>query len=123
MVFCQTFPSISLRLDSRRTFGRLFSAGVLERPFPRCLHSLTVARFALARCDSLGDHVLTCKQHTGSIRGHNHLRDMVASLSRDSKIGPVRVNHAAVPIPAVASASVLHAAAIGGSVVGVVGPL
>jgi len=43
--------------------------------------------------DPLGDHVLTCKQHTGSIRGHNYLMDVVASLSRDSKIGPVRVNH------------------------------
>ena len=43
--------------------------------------------------DPLGDHVLTCKQHTGSIRGHNHLMDVVASVSRDSKIGPVRVNH------------------------------
>jgi len=43
--------------------------------------------------DPLGDHVLTCKQHTGSIRGHNHLMDVVACLSRDSKIGPVRVNH------------------------------
>ena len=43
--------------------------------------------------DPLGDHVLTCKQHTGSIRGHNHLMDVVVSLSRDSKISPVRVNH------------------------------
>ena len=43
--------------------------------------------------DPLSDHVLTCKQHTGCIRGHNHLMDVVASLSRDSKIGPVRVNH------------------------------
>ena len=43
--------------------------------------------------DPLGDHVLTCKQHTGSIRCHNHLMDVVASLSRDSKIDPVRVNH------------------------------
>ena len=43
--------------------------------------------------DPLGDYVLTCKQHTGSIRGHNHLMDVVAALSRDSKIGPVRVNH------------------------------
>jgi len=34
-----------------------------------------------------------------------------------------RVMSAAVPIPAVASASVLHATAVGGSVVGVVGPL
>jgi len=44
----------------------------------------------------LGDHVLTCKQHTGSILGHNHLMDvaaLVASLSRDSKISLVRVNH------------------------------
>ena len=43
--------------------------------------------------DPLGDHVLTCKQHTGSIRGHNHLMDVVASLSRDFKISPVRVSH------------------------------
>jgi len=43
--------------------------------------------------DPSGDHVLTCKQHAGSIRGHNHLMDVVASLSRDSKICPVRVNH------------------------------
>jgi len=43
--------------------------------------------------DPLGDHVLTCKQRTGSIRGHNHLMDVVARLSRDSKIGPVRFNH------------------------------
>jgi len=43
--------------------------------------------------DPLGDHVLTCKQHPGSIRGHNHLMDALACLSRDSKIGPVRVNH------------------------------
>ena len=34
-----------------------------------------------------------------------------------------RVTRAAVPIPAVASASVLHSAAFGGSVVGAVGPL
>ena len=41
--------------------------------------------------DPLGDHVLTCKQHTGSIRSHNH--GCGGILSRDSKIGPVRVNH------------------------------
>ena len=34
-----------------------------------------------------------------------------------------RVMRAAVPIPAVASASVFHSAAVVGSVVGVVGPL
>jgi len=34
-----------------------------------------------------------------------------------------RVMRAAVPIPAVAAASVLHSVAFGGSVVGVMGPL
>ena len=34
-----------------------------------------------------------------------------------------RVLRATVPIPAVAAASVLHSATVGGSVVGVVGPL
>ena len=34
-----------------------------------------------------------------------------------------RVMRAAVPIPAVSAASVLHSAAVGGSVVGDVGPL
>ena len=36
---------------------------------------------------------------------------------------PHAVMRATVPIPALASASVLHSAAVGGSVVGVVGPL
>jgi len=43
--------------------------------------------------DPLGDHVLTCKKHTGSIHSHNHLMDVSANLARVSKIGPVRVNH------------------------------
>jgi len=49
LVFCRIFPRIRLRLVSCRTFGRLFSAGVLERPSPRCLPTLKVARFAPAR--------------------------------------------------------------------------
>ena len=55
-------------------------------------HSRTLCSCKMC-INPLGDHVLTCKQHTGSIRGHNHLKDVVASLSRDFKIGPVRVNH------------------------------
>jgi hypothetical protein len=43
--------------------------------------------------DPLGDHVLCCKQQTGSICGHNHLMDVLAMLARASNIGPVRVNH------------------------------
>ena len=49
LVFGRTFPRISWRLVSRRMFGRLFSAGVSERPSPRCLPMLKVARYALAR--------------------------------------------------------------------------
>ena len=55
-------------------------------------HSRTLCSCKMG-IDLLGDHVLTCKQHTGSIRSHDHLMDVVASLSHDSKIGPVRVNH------------------------------
>jgi len=40
-----------------------------------------------------------------------------------SAAAPRRVMHAAVPIPVVVDVSVLHSAAVGGSVVGVVGPL
>jgi len=39
--------------------------------------------------DPLVAHVLTCKQHTGSICGNNNLMDVVARF----KICPVRVNH------------------------------
>jgi len=71
-------------------FCRSFGA-----PIPKMLahaHSRTLCSCKMCT-NPLGDHVLTCEQHTGSIRGHNHLMDVVASLSRDSKIGPVRVNH------------------------------
>jgi len=71
-------------------FCRSFGA-----PIPRMLahsHSRTLCSCKMC-IDPLGDRVLTCKQHTGSTRGHNHLKNVVASLSRDSKIGPVRVNH------------------------------
>jgi len=54
-------------------------------------HSRTLCSCKMC-IDPLGDHVLTCKQHTGSIHSHNHLMNVVASLSRDSKIGPVCVN-------------------------------
>jgi len=71
-------------------FYRSFGA-----PIPKMLaHAHSRMLCSCKMCiDPLGDHVLTCKQHTGSICGHNHLMDVVASLLRDSKIGPVRVNH------------------------------
>jgi len=71
-------------------FCRSFGA-----PIPKMLaHAHSRTLYSCKMCiDPLGDHVLTCKQHTGSIRGHNHLMDVLASLSRDAKIGPVRANH------------------------------
>ena len=66
------------------------AAGETQVPSPGA-HSRTLRSCKMC-IDPLGDHVLTCKQHTGSIRGHNHLMDVVASLSHDSKIGPVRVS-------------------------------
>jgi len=71
-------------------FCRSFGA-----PIPKMLahaHSRTLCSCKMC-INPFGDHVLTCKQYTGSIRGHNYLMDVVASLLRDSKIGPVRVNH------------------------------
>jgi len=42
---------------------------------------------------SLGDHVLTCRKHTGSICSHNYFIDVLANLARSSEIGSVRANH------------------------------
>jgi len=57
-------------------------------------HAQSRTKYSCKMCiDPLGDHVLCCKQHTGSIRGHNHLVDVLAMLARASNIGPVRVNH------------------------------
>jgi len=55
----------------------------LGAPIPNLLahahnHSLCSCKMCI---DPLGDHVLTCKQHTGAIRGHYHLMDVVASLT------------------------------------------
>ena len=51
--FCWNILSKSLELVAHQTFGRLFSAGVSERPSPRGLPTLTVARFAPVRCASI----------------------------------------------------------------------
>jgi len=72
-----------------------FSYRSFRVPIPKMLahaQSCTLCSCKMG-INPLGDHVLTCKQHTGSIHGHNHLMDVVARLSRDSKIGPVSVNH------------------------------
>ena len=51
--FMSEFARTSWRLFSHRMFDRLFSAGVSERPSPRCLPTLAVARFAPATCVSI----------------------------------------------------------------------
>jgi len=42
--------------------------------------------------DPQGDHVLTCKKHTGASQGHNHVMDVLAQLNRNTGYS-VRVNH------------------------------
>ena len=34
--------------------------------------------------DQYGDHVLTCKKHTGAIAGRDHVMNLSASLARNS---------------------------------------
>ena len=60
---------------------RVFSSGVRDAKVTMFLQKRKSTRYIRRETIS------------GSIRGHNHLMDVVASLSRDSKIGPVRVNH------------------------------
>jgi len=38
-----------------------------------------------------GDHVLTCKKHTGAMTGHDHVLKILAQLARNSSLR-VRVN-------------------------------
>jgi len=42
--------------------------------------------------DQYGDHVLTCKKHTGAIAGHDHVMNVSAQLARNSGLRE-RVNH------------------------------
>jgi len=41
--------------------------------------------------DQYGDHVLTCKKHTGAIAGHDHIMNVSAQLARNSGLR-VRIN-------------------------------
>ena len=54
-----------------------------EHPFHFC-----GKKFVL---DQYGDHVLTCKKHTGAIAGHDHVMNVTAQLARNSGL-KVRVN-------------------------------
>ena len=40
----------------------------------------------------MGDHVLSCKKHTGATRDHNHVMDVLTQLARNTGYF-VRVNH------------------------------
>jgi len=44
--------------------------------------------------DQYGDHVLTCKKHTGAIAGHDHVMNVAAQLARNSGL-KVRVSRKA----------------------------
>ena len=36
--------------------------------------------------DQYGDHVLTCKKHTGAITGHDHAMNVSAQMARNSSL-------------------------------------
>jgi len=45
--------------------------------------------------DQYGDHVLTCKKHTGAITGHDHVMNVLAQLACNSGLR-VRINRKVV---------------------------
>ena len=72
----------------------IFFCQALRAPIP-LLRAHAVARTQCA-CknfvlDQYGDHVLTCKKHTGAIAGHDHVMNVSAQLARNSGL-TVRVN-------------------------------
>jgi len=71
-----------------------FFCQALGAPIP-LLRAHAVARTQCA-CqkfvlDQYGDHVLTCKKHTGAITGHDHVMNVWAQLARNSGLR-VRIN-------------------------------
>jgi len=73
--------------------GKIFCQA-LRAPIP-LLRADAVARTQCA-CqnfvlDQYGDHVLTCKKHTGAIAGHDHVMNVTAQLARNSGLR-VRIN-------------------------------
>jgi len=72
----------------------IFFCEALGAPIP-LLRAHAVARTQCA-CqkfvlDQYGDHVLTCKKHTGAIAGHDHVMNVSAQLARNSGLS-VRIN-------------------------------
>ena len=58
--------------------------------------------------DPQGDHVLTCKKHTGATGGHNHVMDVLTQRSRDVKYGNSGESHTVTNRPVWSSDSVLE---------------
>ena len=81
-----------------------------------------VSRTSLPNMGRGGEHIVydnECNLASWSVWANHALN----RFERDEQFRITRVMRDAVPIPAVASASVLQSAAVGGSVVGVVGSL
>jgi len=75
-----------------------FSCQTLGAPIP-LLRAHAVARTQCTcrkfELDQYGDHVLTCKKHTGTIAGHDHVMNVSAQLAHYSGL-TARVNHKVV---------------------------
>ena len=71
-----------------------FFCQALGAPIPLLrAHAVARTHCACQNCviDQYGDHVLTCKKHTGAIAGSDHVINVSAQLARNSVLR-VRVN-------------------------------
>jgi len=70
----------------------------LGAPIPLlCAHAVARTQCACQKfvLDQYGDHVLTCKKHTGAITGHDHVMNVLAQLACNSGLR-VRINRKVV---------------------------
>jgi len=71
-----------------------FSCQALGAPIPLLrAHAVSRTQCACQKfvLDQYGDHVLTCKKHTGHFAGHDHVMNVSAQLARNSGLR-VRIN-------------------------------
>ena len=82
------FASLWQQRQPTRFTGEIwvnFVCQALGAPIP-LLRAHAVARTQKFVLDQYGDHVLTCKKHTGAITSHDHVMNVSAQLARNSRL-------------------------------------
>jgi len=80
------FASLWQQRQPTRFTGEIwvnFVCQALGAPIP-LLRAHAVARTQKFVLDQYGDHVLTCKKHTGAITSHDHVMNLSAQLANNS---------------------------------------